>query len=151
VVSTTPTQLFVHLQRPDGTFATRTRAITENWSVAVGDADADGDADIYLQRGCGRTPPPPGGGDDAPDQFLLNDGTGRAYAALATPDLAQGCADAVTPIRRRGRTWFLVTNGFAQSPGPIQLLAVRPQTAAAAAPYLRNAATSQPAVVAPAR
>lgn len=112
----------VVLQRPDGTF-------TEGWTervpggrdLAVGDADGDGDPDLYVARAVGTL--------DQPDAVLLNDGTGTRFTWIDTPPtLRGGVAESVAAIDADGdgADEFLVLNGR-KGAGRIQLISVRPR------------------------
>jgi hypothetical protein len=94
-------------------------ADTIGWAVAAGDADADGDADVYgLVTAVDRNPN---------DVVLLNDGL--AFTLLHVPP-AGGTADNVVRLHlaRNGHLDFLVMNGREQNRfGRLQLIRVMPQ------------------------
>jgi hypothetical protein len=91
-------------------------------SVAVGDADKDGDKDVF---GVAYAP----GGANPDDYLWVNTGDNRTFTRLRAPS-AIGTADQVVTLHRRGptsRSEFLVLNGgftFGNKypPGPVQLL-----------------------------
>lgn len=91
-------------------------------SIALGDADGDGDIDVYGMVGRGLRHNPD-------DWIYLNDGLGPRglhFTAIHVPH-AGGAADDVTAVRpwRNGRTAFLVLNGRKRFVnGPIQLIRV---------------------------
>jgi len=90
-------------------------------SVAVGDADRDGDLDVYGLAAAGGGNP-----DDA--IWLASGPTGDpAYTPIHVPS-ARGKGESVTSLdpRGNGRTEFLVLNGYgrALAPGSIQLIRV---------------------------
>ena len=88
-------------------------------SVAVGDADRDGDLDVYGMVGNGQRTNPD-------DIVWIN--RRMTFTPLDVP-AAGGAADVVTALqpRRRGRAEFLSLNGFgrgATPAGPVQLIHV---------------------------
>jgi hypothetical protein len=88
------------------------------WSVAAGDADDDGDVDVYgmLERGVRHNPD---------DWIWLN--TDMRFSRIRVPH-AGGAADDVSALRprRNGPTAFLVLNGRKRyRNGPVQLIRVR--------------------------
>jgi enediyne biosynthesis protein E4 len=89
----------------------------EGRSVAVGDADGDGDLDIYAMTAAGSSNPP--------DVLLLNVG-GLSFTPLAVPS-ATGQADEAIALdpEGNGRAQFLVLNG-GDVAGPVQLMALQP-------------------------
>jgi hypothetical protein len=87
------------------------------WSVAAGDADGDGDTDVYgmLERGVRHNPD---------DWIWLNQDL--LFTPIRVPH-AGGAADDVIALRprRNGRTAFLVLNGRKRfRSGPVQLIRV---------------------------
>ncbi len=96
-------------------------------SVAAGDADGDGDIDVF--GSIGGSP-----GSNPDDMLWVNDGPGAdghlGFTPLRAPSAA-GTADQVTALdpRGSGRASFLVLNGgFGRlvPPGPIQLIRMIP-------------------------
>lgn len=90
--------------------------------VAVGDADGDGDQDIYVLQGTNAT---------VPDVLLLNRGSGASYRQFeGLPQTTIGEGSRVQAIPRwKGtqRAAFLVNNGHeAKGPGPRQLIELVP-------------------------
>ena len=112
----------VVLQQPDGTFDVAWQErIPGGRDLAAGDADGDGDPDLYVARAVGKA--------DQPDAILLNDGTGSRYTWLDTPaTLRGGVAESVVAIDidGDGTDEFLVLNGR-KGPGRVQLISVRPR------------------------
>jgi hypothetical protein len=84
--------------------------------LAVADADADGDLDIYALRGA-----------RGQDFLLLNRGAGTSFKSLAVPNPSSGAGDTVEPMDydRDGRWEFFVMNGANGVLGPQQLIAFR--------------------------
>ena len=86
-------------------------------NLAVGDADGDGDQDIYVLRS-----------DNAnlPDVLLLNDGSGTSFTKFTDmPQATSGEGDTVQAIpdwNGTRRAAFIVNNGFEDTPGPRQLI-----------------------------
>ena len=123
VVEAGPNKVQVELQQPDGTFQQAASVpVTGVVGVATGDVNGDGAPDIYAL--VGKTPTSSNG----PDEVLLNDGTGTSFTPMAVPSTDQGSAEAATPIDYDGNglTDFLVENGNAGKPGPVQLIAFFP-------------------------
>ena len=112
----------VVIQQPDGTFDVAWQErIPGGRDLAAGDADGDGDPDLYVARAVGKA--------DQPDAILLNDGTGSRYTWLDTPaTLRGGVAESVVAIDidGDGTDEFLVLNGR-KGPGRVQLISVRPR------------------------
>jgi FG-GAP-like repeat len=99
-----------------------TLALADARDVAVGDADGDGDQDIYVLQGTNAT---------VPDVLLLNRGSGTSYRQFAgLPQTTVGEGSRVQAIPRwKGtqRAAFLVNNGHeAKGPGPRQLIELAP-------------------------
>jgi hypothetical protein len=98
-------------------------ALTEGRDVAVGDADGDGDRDIYLVQGANAT---------VPDLLLMNRGSGAAYESFSgLPQVTTGEGDKVEAIpnwKGTSRAAFVVNNGWAYpQPGPRQLIELADQ------------------------
>jgi hypothetical protein len=93
------------------------RALPNGVALATGDADGDGDTDIYVLRQKSRR-----GGHDV---ILLNRGGGRAWRAVAAPRASGGRADDVLALDGPdGTTDFLALNGLGRERGPVQLVSV---------------------------
>jgi len=109
----------VRLNR-DGRFSTAdyTLPLRDAWDLAVGDADGDGDPDVYIvQRENGVVP----------DVLLLNQGSGVTFTRFS--DLPQATtgegstAQAIPDYKGTRRAAFLVNNGAQYpQPGPRQLI-----------------------------
>ncbi|MFO7693177.1 MAG: VCBS repeat-containing protein [Vicinamibacterales bacterium] len=102
----------------DGRFRTVwERAISDGVAMAVGDADGDGDQDIYVLR---RKP----AGSSTKDLVLFNRGDGRGFRVVAAPTRSSGSADDVVAIDhdQNGLTDFLALNGI-NAEGPVSLIA----------------------------
>lgn len=87
--------------------------------IAAGDVNLDGYPDLYLVFSGYST-----GAWNLPDVFLVNDGTGRAFAPAWIPQATTGSGASVVAIEADGdpQTEFLVTNGRGKILGPIQLI-----------------------------
>lgn len=94
--------------------------VGEGWSVAVGDADADGDSDVYGMVFGSMT-------NNPDDLVWINNGpTGFDPAPVAVPTAA-GSADTVVALTPRAgrRAGFVVLNGFGRfDHGPVQFIQV---------------------------
>jgi FG-GAP-like repeat len=93
-------------------------ALADGRDVALGDADGDGDQDIYVCQGTNAT---------VPDLLLLNRGSGASYESFSgLPQVTTGEGDTVQAIpnwKGTSRAAFLVSNGRAYpEPGPRQLI-----------------------------
>jgi hypothetical protein len=92
-------------------------ALSDGRDLAVGDADGDGDQDIYVSQGMNAT---------VPDQLLLNTGSGASYVRFpGLPQATTGEGDRVQAIpgwKGTLRAAFLVNNGFGPTAGPRQLI-----------------------------
>jgi FG-GAP-like repeat len=95
-----------------------THPLTDGRDLAIGDADGDGDPDVYIVQSENGT---------SSDQLLLNQGSGTSYASFSgLPQATTGQGDtaqAIPNYKGTGRSAFLVNNG-AQYPmrGPRQLI-----------------------------
>lgn len=121
IVEVTRTQLRVHLRRGGRYVLAYTRRLVDGAAVAAGDADGDGDMDLYVAQGSTTV--------QRPDQLLLNRGDGRGFRRLALPAVTRGAAESVTAIDRdrNGLTDFLVLNGsHSANAGPTQLIGLYP-------------------------
>jgi hypothetical protein len=123
LVTVTDRRLEVRLNR-SGRFPTANYAlsIAAGRDLAVGDADGDGHADIYVVQGENAK---------VPDLLLLNSGSGASYARF--PGLPQArtgegdTAQAIPNWKGTNRAAFLVNNGRAYpEPGPRQLIELVP-------------------------
>ena len=86
-------------------------------NLAVGDADGDGDQDIYVLRS---------NNSSVPDVMLLNGGSGTSFTKFTDmPQATTGEGDTVQAIPHwmgTQRAAFLVNNGFEDTQGPRQLI-----------------------------
>jgi FG-GAP-like repeat len=86
-------------------------------NLAVGDAEGDGDQDIYVLRSNNA---------NVPDVMLLNDGSGKGFTEFSDmPQATTGEGDTVQAIpnwKGTRRAAFLVNNGFEDAQGPRQLI-----------------------------
>jgi FG-GAP-like repeat len=92
--------------------------LTAGRDVAIGDADGDGDQDIYVVQGTNAT---------VPDLLLLNRGSGASYESFSgLPQVTTGEGDTAQAIpnwKGTNRAAFLINNGRAYpEPGPRQLI-----------------------------
>jgi hypothetical protein len=120
VVAVLPRRAVYQLSTGNGFAPVHTIAsTTAGAAVTLGDADGDGDADIYLLRASVslRTNPD--------DKILLNEGL--AFTPLQVP-AAAGIGDEVVSLDGNldGRSEFLVLNGAEDSLGPLQLISLEP-------------------------
>jgi hypothetical protein len=96
------------------------QAVTAGRDLAIGDADGDGDRDIYVLQGSNAT---------VPDLLLRNRGSGTSYLRFdRLPQTTKGEGDRVQAIprwRRTSRAAFLVNNGFGRHAGPRQLIVLK--------------------------
>jgi FG-GAP-like repeat len=117
LVQLNPKHLRVSLQMPNGTFAQAfDLTLSGAASMAVGDVNGDGLADIYVRGNRSQL-------------MLVNDGDGTSFSSLALPPIRAGSAAQVLAIDydNNGLTDFLTLNG-AYAPGPLQLIAFFPST-----------------------
>ncbi|CAN5530285.1 hypothetical protein BH18ACT1_BH18ACT1_09930 [soil metagenome] len=127
-IQLTWSNVYVRLNAGDGTFPSDNYRLglgLGGVDLAVGDADGDGDVDFYAV--CSK---PAGETQQRPDFLMLNDGTGRAFNQLATPQATTGNGDAAQLLpnwRGRGGSLLVVNNGRYGS-GPRQALEVVPGT-----------------------
>jgi FG-GAP-like repeat len=118
LLTVTATRLEVKLNA-SGRFPTTNYALplTDGRDLAVGDAEGDGDQDIYVLQGTNAT---------VPDRLLLNQGSGASYVGFAgLPQATTGNGDRVQAIpgwKGTARAAFLVNNGFEAATGPRQLI-----------------------------
>jgi FG-GAP-like repeat len=110
--------LDVRLNR-SGRFPTTdyTLAVGDGRNLAIGDANRDGHADIYVLQGMNRT---------LPDLMLLNQGSGTSFTKFTDmPQATTGEGDTVQAIPKWNGTRhaaFLVNNGYEEAEGPRQLI-----------------------------
>jgi hypothetical protein len=92
-------------------------ALADGRDVAVGDAEGDGDQDIYALQGTNAT---------VPDLLLMNQGSGTSYTQFpGLPQASSGNGSRVQAIpnwKGTRRAAFLVNNGHYDSLGPRQLI-----------------------------
>jgi FG-GAP-like repeat len=93
-------------------------ALGDGRDVAIGDADGDGDQDIYVVQGSNAT---------VPDLLLLNAGSGASYTQFSgLPQVTAGDGDtaqAISNWKGTNRAAFLVNNGRVYPDlGPRQLI-----------------------------
>jgi FG-GAP-like repeat len=95
--------------------------------VTIGDADADGDQDIYAVQACDDD------GSNVRDRLYLNDGSGVDYGPIEIPEAQSGCGNVAAPIDHdgNGSADFIVLNGHGdvegtKVSGPVQLISVVP-------------------------
>jgi hypothetical protein len=118
LVTATATRLQVTLNA-SGRFPTTSYGLTlaNGRDLAVGDADGDGDRDIYVLQGTNAT---------VPDLLLLNRGSGMSYEQFSgLPQATTGEGDRVQAIpgwKVTPRAAFLVNNGYGAEAGPRQLI-----------------------------
>jgi hypothetical protein len=107
--------LRVSLQRGGSMSTSYERVIPGGVAAAAGDANGDGDTDLYVVTG---------GTSNGDDLLLINTDHGRSFTSVAIPQTGRGSAEGVTTIDhdRNGLDDFLVLNG-GYVPGPIQLIA----------------------------
>jgi mannosyltransferase len=122
LVIATPGVLEVRLNE-HGRFPTASYHLTlgDGRDLAVGDADGDGDQDIYVLQGGAW-----------PDLLLMNRGSGTSYVSFpGLPQATTGEGDKVQAIpnwKGTSRAAFLVNNGAAYpQPGPRQLIELMPR------------------------
>ena len=109
-------ELVVSLMR-DGRFErVREQDVDEGTALAAGDADGDGDIDLYVLQGRSD------GG--AHDIILRNDGEGTSFETIEVPEVRGGSEDDVIALDydTDGRTDFLALNGRNSVRGPVQLI-----------------------------
>lgn len=92
------------------------RAVSDGTALAAGDADGDGDIDLYVLQGKSD------GG--AHDIILRSDGNGRSFIPIDVPEVRGGSEDDVIALdyNADGRTDFLALNGRNSERGPVQLV-----------------------------
>jgi hypothetical protein len=84
--------------------------------VALGDADGDGNLDVYVQMRATNADP---------DRIFLGDGTGHFVAGPSVPQRhGEGESATVLPGWRNGRDAFIVNNGYEETYGERQLIVV---------------------------
>lgn len=99
-------------------------------ALALGDADNDGDADVYVVQEAVDTHAPCRQGN-LPDLMVLNDGDGLSFTRIPLPLAADGCGDTAAPLdyNRDGAIDFIVLNGYDKARGPVQLFTLVGATA----------------------
>lgn len=116
LVQLSPARVVTSLAR-DGRFERAwEREVDEGAALAAGDADGDGDIDLYVLQGKSD--------DGANDVILLNDGDGASFSTLDVPEVRGGSEDDVIVLDydSDGRADFLALNGRNSERGPVQLI-----------------------------
>ena len=120
LVQLSPGKVVTSLAR-DGRFERAwERNVAEGTALAAGDADGDGDIDLYVLQGKSE------GG--AHDLILRNDGDGTSFSTIDVPEVRGGSEDDVIALDydTDGRTDFLALNGRNSVKGPVQLITLEP-------------------------
>ena len=123
-VALQPGILRVYLQAPAGTFTRvyQRKGLSNAVTIATADVNGDNRPDLYVVTGAVN-------GQNAPDLLLLNDGTGKSFTSMATPQTTLGAGDSAYALDydHNGLTDLLVTNGGCNTcRGPLQLIAFFP-------------------------
>ncbi len=116
LVQLSPDRVVVSLAQ-DGRFErTWDRGVSEGTALAAGDADGDGDTDLYVLQGKSD------GG--AHDIILRNAGDGSDFSTIDVPEVRGGSEDDVIALDydSDGRADFLALNGRNSQRGPVQLI-----------------------------
>jgi hypothetical protein len=94
------------------------REVSEGAALAAGDADGDGDPDLYVLQGKSDS--------GAHDVILRNDGDGTSFTTVDVPDVRGGSEDDVIALDydSDGRTDYLALNGRNSVKGPVQLVSL---------------------------
>lgn len=120
VAQVSTTQLRVSLRLADGRYFTAfDLPLRGGTAIAAGDADGDGDEDLYVVRATT--------GRDLPDVLYLNGGNGRSWSPVRIPAVDEGSGEAVVAFDHDndGTDAFLVLNGTGlEAAGPIQLIRI---------------------------
>jgi hypothetical protein len=95
------------------------QGVTEGTALAAGDADGDGDIDLYVLQGRSD------GG--AHDVILRNRGDGASFETIDVPEVRGGSEDDVVSLDydSDGRADFLALNGRNSAKGPVQLVTLK--------------------------
>lgn len=119
LVQLSPDRIVASLAR-DGRFERAwERDVDAGTALAAGDADGDGDTDLYVLQG--KSP------NGTHDIILRNRGDGTSFETIKVPEVRGGSEDDVIALDydTDGRTDFLALNGRNSIRGPLQLITLR--------------------------
>ena len=120
LVQLSPGQVIASLARGGRFERAWAQEVSEGTALAAGDADGDGDIDLYVLQGKSD--------DGAHDLILRNDGDGTSFSTIDVPEVRGGSEDDVIALDydTDGRTDFLALNGRNSVKGPVQLITLEP-------------------------